>query len=90
MNAPTTQRELQLLLDGGFDPVAYWADKPFKKWVVDVGFWNGSRWKGETVLVRASSRDGAERTAIANVRRAKSAKAHARLATPRDLGCVPA
>jgi hypothetical protein len=38
-----------------------------------VGFWNGSRFKGETVLVRASSRDG-ERTAIANVRRARAAR----------------
>jgi hypothetical protein len=31
------QRELRLTLDG-FDAVSYWADKPFKKWVVDVGF----------------------------------------------------
>jgi hypothetical protein len=40
------------------------------------------------VFVRASSRDRAERTAIANVRRAKGGTAHARLAKPRDLGCV--
>jgi hypothetical protein len=31
------QRELRLKLDG-FDALSYWADKPFKMWVVDVGF----------------------------------------------------
>jgi hypothetical protein len=85
MNA---QRELRLLVDGGFDAQAYWADKPYKKWIVVVGRWKGSRFVGQTMHVGASTRDRAEQTALANVTGTKKLEARARLATPNDLGCV--
>lgn len=83
------QSELRLTLDG-FDAVSYWADKPFKKWVVAVGRWNGSRFVGQTLYVRASTCERAEQSALANVAGTKRLEARARLATPRDLGCVAA
>lgn len=82
------QRELSLLVDGGFDAAAFWADKPSKKWVVAVGRWNGSRFVGQTLHVSASTRERAEQTALANVPGTKKLEARARLATPSDLGCV--
>ncbi|MFP4895620.1 hypothetical protein [Paraburkholderia sp. EG304] len=81
------QRELPLSTDS-FDPATYWADKPFKKWVVMVGRWNGNRIVGQTLYVTASTREGAEQTALDNVAGTKRLEARARLATPRDLGCV--
>ena len=64
MTAPATERERQLILDGNFDAETYWADRPFKKWVENVGLGNGSRRKAEMLLVRAASRNGAEPAAI--------------------------
>lgn len=90
MNAPTTQRELQLLLDGGFDPVAYWSTREVKIWVVEISRRVGYETKKHTMYVRSRTRDGAEQCARENTFIRGNVSARARLATPRDLGCVAA
>lgn len=84
-----SQRELQLLVDGGFDVVGYWATREVKVWVVEVTRGRGPDRKQQTMYVRSRTRDGAESTARDNTFITGTVEARARLATPRDLGCVP-
>lgn len=88
MNVIPSQRDLKLFLDGDFDAEAFWRDKPFKKWVVEVGRWNGRFRAAQTLYVSAKTQEGAETTAKANTIVAGRLSVHARLATPRDLGCT--
>lgn len=67
-----------------FDANAYWANKPMKKWVVNL--YHGSR--RDERLVSASTPEGALRTAKANSTISLKAKGVARLATPEDLGVI--
>jgi hypothetical protein len=82
------QQELRLLLDGGFDPVAYWSTRPVKIWVVEISRRVGFEMKKHTMYVRSRSRDGAEQTARENTFIRGNVSARARLVTPRDLECV--
>ncbi|PRZ51185.1 hypothetical protein BX589_12026 [Paraburkholderia fungorum] len=88
MQAQMTQRELRFFMDGDFDAESYWRDKPYKKWVVEVGRWNGRFVTSQTVYVSAKTQEGAEATAKANTVVTGRLSARARLATPRDLGCT--
>jgi hypothetical protein len=90
MNAPANQQELRLLLDGGFDAVGYWSTRPVKIWVVEVSRRVGYEMKKHTMCIRSRTREGAESCARENTFIRGNVAAHARLATPRDLGCVPA
>lgn len=81
------QRELSLAIDG-FDPVAYWLTRPVKIWVVDVSRRAGYETQKHTMYVRSRTRDGAEQCARDNTFIRGNVSARARLATPRDLGCV--
>ncbi len=88
MNAPATQQELRLLLDGGFDAVEYWSTRPVKIWVVEISRRINYETKTQTMYVRSRTRDGAEKCARENTYVRGNVSARARLATPRDLGCV--
>jgi hypothetical protein len=68
-----------------FDPEAYWRDREHKKWVVVVTSYRGS----ETRYIGATDKEGAENCAIERSYLEGHKSAFARLATPRDLGCVP-
>lgn len=72
---------------------AYWADKEYKKWVVD--FTTGGRRNRRTAqaLVGAATSAGARRAGVACLEEqgkpwVRSAMATVRLATAQDLGCV--
>lgn len=77
-----------------FDPAAYWSSREHKKWVVVLTWRNHAaasrrdRDAAETKYVGARSREGAIATARGHSTAPKHAGAYARLATPRDLGCV--
>lgn len=81
------QRELTLSIDG-FDPIAYWSTRDVKIWVVEVTRGSGREQKKQTMYVRSRTREGAEQTARENTFIKGKVSARARLATPRDLGCV--
>jgi hypothetical protein len=89
VNAPTSQQELQLLLDGGFDAVGFWSTRPVKIWVVEVSRRINYETRTHMMYVRSRTRDGAEQCARENTFIRGNVSARARLATPRDLGCVP-
>lgn len=67
-----------------FDPAAFWRDHEYKKWVVTVE----AGQKRDVKYVSASDQEGAEQAAIDNSYLPGRLTARARLATPRDLGCV--
>lgn len=67
-----------------FDPAAFWRDHEYKKWVVIV---EGGQ-KRDVKYVSAFDQDGAQQCAIDNCFLPGRLTARARLATPRDLGCV--
>lgn len=81
------QRELSLAIDG-FDPVAYWSTRDVKQWVVEVTRGSGRDQQKHTMYIRSRTRDGAEQCARDNTFIRGNVSARARLATPRDLGCV--
>jgi hypothetical protein len=71
---------------------AYWADKDYKKWVVD--FTTGGRRNRRTAqaLVGAATSAGARRAGVAAMEEqgkgwVRSAMSTVRLATAQDLGC---
>ena len=72
---------------------AFWADKEYKKWVVD--FTTGGRRNRRTAqaLVGVATSAGARRAGVACMEEqgkpwVRSAMATVRLATAQDLGCV--
>lgn len=91
MSQPTTYQG-RLLFGDEADAVAYWKDKEWKKWAVDVTAGPPKRpTYRNTVYVRAKTAqdavDCAKRNMIAKPPR--GARFIARLAGPRELGCVP-
>lgn len=78
------QRELNLAIDG-FDPIAYWSTRDVKIWLVEVTRTGSLK---HMMYVRSRTREGAEQTARENTFIKGKVSARARLATPRDLGCV--
>jgi len=70
----------------------YWADKPFKKWVVYVSKTKGAGGKvikSDKLFVRARSYRNACVTGRYYSSLTGSTTVTARLAGPEDLGCVP-
>lgn len=74
------------------DAEAYWRDKDWKKWAVDVVAGPARRLTfATTVYVGACTRERALACAKANMadKPPRGAQFSARLAGPRELGCVP-
>lgn len=69
-----------------FDATAYWSQHEFKKFVVSLHTRRGL----EIYYVRARTHEGALYTARRESTLGRHARGSARLATPTDLGCVPA
>lgn len=77
-----------------FDADAYWRDRKYKKWVVTIRPWSHRDKSRRDIIVGAKTRDGAIQTAkdVASIvgMPGKVVCAGVRLATPTDLGAVPA
>lgn len=78
-----------------FDAEKYWSTRERKAWVVTlVAAYRENRKRKsdrQTLYVTAKTEVGAIRTAMDNAfLRGRLVDARARLATPTDLGCVPA
>lgn len=70
---------------------AYWADRPYKKWVVLFSRGPAYRREHREVFVGAASKERAVAVAvrvIAAMHGWRGSNVHARLATYIDLGCV--
>lgn len=72
---------------------AYWADKPYKKWVVAFAAGPSYRRRSTQALVGAATtaaarRAGIEACVLTGEDWVRSAAATVRLATAQDLGCV--
>jgi len=72
------------------DAAEYWRHREWKKWAVDVAAGPAKRPTYKTTLyVRARSQDAAVECAKRNVtRNPNTCRFHARLAGPKELGCV--
>lgn len=71
------------------DAVTYWAQREFKKFVVELERGPKRKPEREVKYVRSRDRDGAIRCARANAFRIKSpSRVSCRLATAFDLGCT--
>lgn len=89
----TTPDMLRLINPDGADARDFWRDKEWKKWAVDVAAGPAKRPTfRQTIYVRARSAHRAVACARANMhkRPPRGAVFSARLAGPRELGCVPA
>jgi hypothetical protein len=92
-DGPCKHQVLPVRVQSQAEANAYWADKNYKKWVVE--FTAGSRRNRRTAQahVGAASAAGARRAGIACMEEqgkawVRSAAATVRLATAQDLGCV--
>lgn len=77
----------QATLPGIFDAQAYWADRPYKKWVVQFTNTFG---RTDTCIACSATEDGAIRQARSSTTMRGRLTVHARLAHPEDLDCVEA
>lgn len=77
-----------------FNAEQYWSGREFKVWVVHLSMTRRVNRRtvrdSETKIVRARQKSGAIRCARHHSFMPARAQADARLATPRDLGCVAA
>lgn len=91
MTTPALFAQGRLLFGDEADAVAYWKGKEFKKWAVDVAAGPAKRPTfRQTVYVRARTAESAVECAKTNMlTRPRGARFLARLAGPRELGCVP-
>ena len=74
-------------LPGIFDAEAYWADRLYKKWVVEFTSTSG---RTDTCIACSATADGAIRQARSSTTMRGRIKVSARLAHPEDLECVEA
>lgn len=74
----------------GFDAGAYWAQREWKKWVVYLESGPRRKPQRETRYICARTRERAVICAKDDTFMARPRVVGVRLATPRDLGCVPA
>lgn len=91
MLTPTFQQG-RLLFGDEADAVAYWRGKEWKKWAVDVTAGPAKRPTYRTTYyARARTAENAIACVKRNMlkRRPRGARFTARLAGPRELGCVP-
>lgn len=72
-----------------FDADAYWASREWKKWVVDLESGPRRKPRRETRYICARTHERAVACAKGETFMTRPRVVWVRLATPRDLGCVP-
>lgn len=70
--------------------MAHWTGRTRKKWVVTLEAGRSSARKSEVKYVAARDEAGAKRVALDETFLERAKVTAVRLATPEDLGCVPA